>query len=202
MLQPYNLPDQILLQDYISSYRSLVWIPHERCIVLGNSNKIYEAIWEENVEKDKIPVIKRPTGGQTVLLSPNMLAISIIRNSKNIGPSRQYFFEYNKKIIEILQKFDITDIKVQGISDITLQGKKIVGSAMYRNSQRIFFHAVLNISENSETIERYLKMPASTPAYRQGRNHVEFVTSLADQGFQTDIFLLQSTFRQEMENFL
>ena len=70
-----------------------------------------------------------------------------------------------------------------GISDITMAGKKILGSSIYRSKEALLYHAVLNLGEPASTFERYLKHPTKEPDYRQGRSHSEFVTSLKEIGY-------------------
>lgn len=70
-----------------------------------------------------------------------------------------------------------------GISDNTISGKKILGSAIYRNKDKLLYHAVLNLSEPASTFEKYLKQPVKEPDYRNGRKYIDFVTSLKDNGY-------------------
>ncbi len=183
MFLPYNLPDQKLLQDHITPYGFCIWIPDQMYIVLGNSNSLQQSVHLAPIQNDNVILMQRPTGGQTVFLSPQMVVVSAIHNTTQQASSKTYFAIYTHAIVKALESFGIRNTQVQGISDITFNGRKIAGSAMYRNQKRVFFHAVLNVSENSEILERYLLQPSTVPAYRQGRNHREFVTSLMEQGF-------------------
>ena len=76
----------------------------------------------------------------------------------------------------------MTDLSHQGISDIALRSRKVAGTAIYRNRELVFYHAIINLSGTTEAMERYLKLPPRTPDYRRGRSHAEFVTSLAEEG--------------------
>ena len=42
---------------------------------------------------------------------------------------------------------------------------------------------MLNISEDAEVFEHYLKHPVKEPDYRKGRSHKDFVTSLKAEGY-------------------
>ncbi len=59
---------------------------------------------------------------------------------------------------------------------------------MYLNRGVLYYHAVLNISEEVSMISRYIKHPPREPDYRQGRSHEEFVTSLAKEGYKFDYY--------------
>jgi lipoate-protein ligase A len=183
-IKPYDLPDAELLADNASSYRCLVWEPGFLCIILGQSNGLEESIYIENAEADGVPVYKRPSGGETVVLSPKMLVISILKQGDRFKSPTLYFRNYSEKIIRALHTLGIRDLKVDGISDICIGNKKILGSSIYRNKDRVLYHAVLNRAESAETIERYLKHPVREPEYRNGRRHMDFVTSLIEEGYR------------------
>lgn len=183
-IRPYGLPDAELLADNAPSYRCLVWEPGFLCIVLGQSNGLEESIYIENAGADGVPVYKRPSGGETVVLSPKTLVISILKQGDRFKSPALYFRNYSEKIIRALQTLGVRDLKADGISDICIGNKKILGSSIYRNKDRVLYHAVLNRAESAGTIERYLKHPVREPEYRNGRRHSDFVTSLVDEGYR------------------
>lgn len=182
VISDYDLPDMELLRDEESGYRYSVWQPQQIVIIIGQSNKAGEAVFVEEAMADGIPIVRRPTGGQTVILSPRMLVVSAIKNGKPLW-FKKYFEIYGNKIIEALCDLGISGLEIKGISDIVLRGRKISGSAMYHNSRRVFFHAVLNVAESPRLLERYLRYPRTAPEYRAGRSHADFVTSLFQEGF-------------------
>jgi lipoate-protein ligase A len=210
-IQEYKLPDAVLMQESINpsvlhfaqdegkSYRYLVWRPDKIYIVLGNSNQVEEAVFLERAIKDEVPILKRPTGGQSVVLSPQMVVVSTAKKGRQQMFSRKYLLMYNGRIIEALKQIGICDLEMQGISDITLRGQKIAGSAMYRNIEMVFFHAVLNVAESAHLIERYLRYPPITPQYRAGRTHLEFITSLRTQGFAVSFEETLDSIKKQME---
>jgi len=177
----YNLPDIDLLKKKTNQF--LIWIPDKVYIVLGASNNPAEALNMDMVEKDKITVLKRPSGGQTVILTPNNIIIAAVYFDKKTMQPKDVFQQINKLIISTIEHTGIRDLSLMGISDIAISGKKILGSAIYRSKDALLYHAVLNLGEPSVTFERYLKHPSKEPDYRQGRSHAEFVTSLKEKGY-------------------
>jgi len=183
-ISEYDLPDIELLHGEVLSYRFLAWIPAFVCVVLGQSNEAEFSLHVKNILKDNIPVYKRPSGGEAVLLSPRMVVVSILKRGDTFRTPRIYFETYNEKIINALHGLGVRDLRAEGISDICIRDKKILGSSIYRNKDLVFYHAVLNVSEDIELMERYLKHPRREPGYRKGRAHGEFVTSLAREGYE------------------
>ena len=177
----YNLPDIDLLKKKTNQF--LIWIPDKVYIVLGASNNPADALNMDMVEKDQITVLKRPSGGQTVILTPNNIIIAAVYFDKKTMQPKDVFQQINKLIISTIEHTGIHDLSLMGISDIAISGKKILGSAIYRSKDALLYHAVLNLGEPSITFERYLKHPSKEPEYRQGRSHAEFVTSLKEKGY-------------------
>lgn len=180
-MSEYNLPDIHLLSD--KSKRFMVWIPETTFVVLGASNNAEDALFVDKITEDKIQVIKRPSGGQTVMLTPNNLIISVAFHDSVAIQPKHIFEQINALIINSLEKLGVNILNTRGISDIAIDGKKILGSSIYRSKDSLLYHAVLNISEPAATFEKYLKHPSKEPDYRQGRKHSEFVTSLHESGF-------------------
>jgi lipoate-protein ligase A len=183
IMHPYDLPDSILIDPEATTPAFMVWQPAEPIIVLGQSNQAETAVHTELAEQDEIPVYKRHTGGQTVILTPLTVVISVRLISEKLDNPQVYFKWVNKAIIEALTSLGINSLNEKGISDIAIGEKKILGSSIYRKKSMVFYHAVLNLSENPEFIGRYLKHPTREPDYRSGRKHEDFVTSIHLAGY-------------------
>ena len=185
-IRKYNLPDSYLSENNIDTTSVKIWIPDEVSIILGRSNNPKDSLHSNNVITDKIPVYKRQSGGETVILSPNTLIISLALKQTNFKGGKSYFEKINNYIINALKEVGIKNLRFRGISDIAINRVKILGSAIYQNKDVVFYHAVLNISESTALMERYIKHPSREPDYRKNRNHDDFVTSLVKEGYDID----------------
>jgi len=185
----YNLPDIELLKKKTNQF--LIWIPDKIYIVLGASNHPGEALNMDNVINDRIPVMKRPSGGQTVILTPNNIIIAAVFFDKKASHPKEVFELINKLILSTIEKTGMQHLSLMGISDIAISEKKILGSAIYRSKDALLYHAVLNLGEPAVTFERYLKHPTKEPDYRLGRSHSDFVTSLKEKGYTGSYYQLQ-----------
>jgi lipoate-protein ligase A len=192
VLVAYPFPDQVLKNDRHTPYRFLIWVPEAVFVVLGRGNNAAESVYLEMVRSHGVKVVQRPTGGEAVLLTPHMLVISLVRNGNGPLRSATYFQAYTGAIIDALRKLDVAETALKGISDITIGDKKIAGTSLYRNAGQVFFHGVLNVSEDPRLLERYLRFPARSPAYRRQRTHSEFVTSLQAEGYDLSPLELQN----------
>lgn len=185
-LLPYALPDALLLEDLTSPYRSLAWIPPEPMVVLGCSSGFERAVEEAQIRRDGIPVCRRPSGGESMFLSPRMAAVSLVLDLERRPLPRTLFNATGAALIGALEALGVRGLSVRGTSDLTLGERKILGSSIYQRGTRLFYHAVLNVIEDPATIQRYLRHPVREPHYRQGKKHDDFVTSLARAGFPLD----------------
>ena len=196
-ISEYNLPDIELLKR--KSNQFLIWIPDKVYIVLGASNNINDALNMDNVIRDNIPVLKRPSGGQTVILTPNNIIVAAVFVNKSSLHPKDVFQQMNKLIISTIEDIGIHNLSMMGISDIAISGKKILGSSIYRSKEALLYHAVLNLGEPSTTFEKYLKHPSKEPDYRQGRSHSEFVTSLREKGYTRSYHHLENALSLSFE---
>ncbi|WP_372367256.1 biotin/lipoate A/B protein ligase family protein [Candidatus Uabimicrobium sp. HlEnr_7] len=195
----YNLPDVDMLNNEEVVFRYLLWQPQDTLVILGRSNNnVEDVVFVEQAQKDGVDIYQRPTGGQSVVISPDMLCISITEPLDAVRASKDYFFAYNQITISALKKLGIKDLGVKGISDIAIKQKKIAGTAMYRNRLRVFYHAVLNVAGDLDLFERYLKYPPKVPDYREGRSHKDFVTSLRIQGYQFSVDNIKNAIENEL----
>ena len=186
IVEDYNLKDYSII-DSDKDNDSVVWTPDNTYVVLGRSNNAIQSLNLEEVSEDKVKVLKRPSGGESVILSPKTIVIGVKIKLDNALNAHQYFKIINGKIINTLTDFGVKDTYMKGISDISINNKKILGSSIYKKKDIVFYHAVLNISESISLITRYLKYPTKEPDYRKGRNHEDFVTSLNLEGYDINL---------------
>jgi len=192
------LPDQALIDPDAVANAFMVWQPAETVIVLGQSNQAETAVNMDLADLDGVPVYKRQSGGQTVILTPRTLVISVRLFSEKLDNPQFYFKRINNVLLSALASLGIAGLVEKGISDIAIGEKKILGSSIYRKRTMVFYHAVLNISETPEFIGRYLKHPVREPDYRIGRRHEDFVTSIHLAGYP----LAVETIREALTNML
>lgn len=177
----YQLPDKDVLAS-TERFKLLIWFPEEVCIVLGRSNKVEDSVFEEVVSMDNIPIYQRPSGGEAVVLTPGMLIVSWVMELERMLPPDSIFRQMNALYTALFERAGISGVCSDGISDLCIHTKKIMGSSMYLNQKRLFYHAVINLNGDVGLISRYLKHPQREPAYRERRAHESFVTSLAKEG--------------------
>jgi len=111
---------------------------------------------------------------------PGCLNYSLILNNvtcrlRTIGDAFHYVLERHRGVIE---KLAGVDARIDGISDLTISGRKFSGNAQYRKTRFVLVHGTFLLDFDLLLIERYLRMPAQQPGYRRDRPHLEFVANL------------------------
>jgi len=156
------------------------WESQNFFIVLGKTSKLEEDIKINEVRKDNLEIIRRASGGGTVLQGPGCLNYSFILSYeknpllKNIRKSYEVILN---KICDSLNKLGI-EAKFEPISDITLNGRKFSGNAQKRYRRYMLHHGTILYNFSIEKIEKYLKMPKDEPPYRKGRSHSDFLVNI------------------------
>ncbi|MDH7500665.1 MAG: hypothetical protein QHH30_09830 [candidate division NC10 bacterium] len=176
--------------------RYRLWEPSSPLVVLGRSSRPEEEVWEDHCRADGIPILKRWGGGKSVLLSPGMLILSVAAEVSQLGSHLFYARALNELIEKSLTCFGVRNINHQGISDLALGDRKILGCCLYitrgRGRTFIFYQGSLLFDLDLSRMARYLKHPPWEPEYRRGRAHPEFLTTLCDQGYRLPIMKFAS----------
>ena len=157
-----------------------VWEAKNHFVVLGHSNRMRSDVVMAACSADRIPILRRISGGGTVLQGPGCLNYSLIlktddRRLKNIKDTFTFVLERHRALIE---NHCGAAARIEGISDLTLGGLKFSGNAQYRKSQFALVHGTFLLNFDLDLIEKYLTLPARQPAYRRDRSHTEFITNL------------------------
>lgn len=157
-----------------------VWESQNYFVVLGHSNRIAAEVEIEACDRRGVPVLRRMSGGGTVLQGPGCLNYSLILNTaahglKTIGDAFRFVLERHRDCIADLAG---ADVRIEGISDLTLAGRKFSGNAQYRKSRFVLVHGTFLLNFDLPLIEDCLRMPVKQPSYRVARPHLEFIVNL------------------------
>ena len=172
-----------LCEDHSNAEILRFWEPKQHFVVLGYSNKTGVEVAITSCRAERIPVLRRPSGGGAVLQGPGCLNYSLILESqarpelKNLTQTNTYVLERHRDALVPL--LSPGKLEVLGISDLALGKLKVSGNAQRRRRRFILFHGTFLLTGfNLELIPRCLAMPSRQPDYRQNRTHQAFVTRL------------------------
>lgn len=183
LLHLKNTPiyDQLLLEEALLRTREDNWcIINEgspRAIIMGISGK-HEELVHPSAFSDNIPVIKRYSGGGTVIVDEDTLFVSFIYNKEEHD-----FPAYPEPIMrwtEALYKpvFNLQAFGIKG-NDYAIGDLKVGGNAQYLRKHRWLHHTTFLWDYQASNMD-YLLQPKQQPEYRKNRSHRDFVTRISD----------------------
>lgn len=174
--------DEALLELSEASGEEILrfWQSDEHFIVLGYSNKARLHADLERCADERVSVLRRVTGGGTVLQGPGCLNFALAL--KTGSPAHRSVTATNAYVLErharALSRLLGKPVERRGETDLTIGGRKISGNAQRRRSHAILFHGSFLLGLDLARMERLLPLPPLRPAYRLGRPHAGFVANL------------------------
>jgi len=157
------------------------WEPPTYFVVLGYTNKIDEEVNRAACRADAVPILRRTSGGGTVLQGPGCLNYTLILRITE-APPLNGITETNAFIMgrhrDVLQSILGVDVAIQGYTDLTLGGLKFSGNAQRRKRRFLLFHGTFLLDFDIPLVEKLLRLPTKQPEYRRNRAHGDFLTNL------------------------
>lgn len=147
----YNLAfEEYVLKNRRSGDILILW-QNANAVIVGRNQNALEEIDRNFVEKHRIKVIRRNTGGGAVYHDMGNLNYSFITDADDSGAVR-----FTAPIVRSLQALGL-EAEASGRNDILVSGKKISGTAQHRHSGRILHHGTLLFDSNPDMIAGALR---------------------------------------------
>ncbi|MEQ6377215.1 lipoate--protein ligase [Bacillaceae bacterium S4-13-58] len=135
----------------------LLFYINEPSIIIGKNQNTVEEINTKYVEDNGIKVVRRLSGGGAVYHDLGNLNFSFI--TKDDGNSFHDFQKFTKPVVEALHKLGV-NAELSGRNDITVEGRKISGNAMFATGGRMFSHGTLMFDSEIEHVVSALNVKA------------------------------------------
>jgi lipoate---protein ligase len=156
------------------------WEPAGYFVVLGYGNRVREEVNLDVADRRGVPILRRYSGGGTVVQGPGCLNYSLILRIPEQGPlstltgTTAFVMRRNASALQTL----VDDpIHVDGQSDLTIGGRKFSGNAQRRIRRCLLFHGTILTDFDIAVVEDLLRIPVRQPVYRQNRTHSLFLGS-------------------------
>jgi lipoate---protein ligase len=153
------------------------WESTSHFVVLGAGGKVREEVIEDRCAADGVPVLRRCSGGGTVLQGSGCLNHVLILN-KRLHPATQTIEGTNRFVLGVMARAlgtMLSGIVHQGVSDLAICGLKISGNAQKRRRGHVLFHGTILHHFDLDTVGQYLSEPRRQPDYRARRTHGDFI---------------------------
>lgn len=149
-------------------------------VVLGSGTRLAQDVDEAACTSENIPILRRSSGGGTVLLGRGCLLYTLVlsyqRDPALTDIRQSYRFILGR--IGMVLADGAGAIEQAGISDLIVAGRKFSGTAQQRKRSFLLHHGTLLYDMDLSLIPRYLREPPRQPEYRGNRTHLDFVGNL------------------------
>ena len=158
-----------------------VWEPGEHFVVVGYGNRAATEVNLPFCQLNRIPVLRRCTGGGTVLQGPGCLNYSLIlriaesAQLQSISGTAKFILERHQAALGASLQ---AAVEMRGQSDLAIGGLKFSGNAQRRRKQFLIFHGTFLLGLDISLAGKALLPPSRQPDYRQNRSHADFLMNL------------------------
>ena len=180
------------------------WESPTHFVVVGYANKVSTEVNAAACERLGIPILRRCSGGGTVLQGPGVLNYSLVLRITEgaalagITSANQFIMQRNADAMTSLLirssgresapsdspkswsgLTSAATVQVQGHTDLAINGLKFSGNAQRRKRDHLLFHGAILLNLDLDLLEQVLPMPTLQPGYRASRSHRDFLTQLS-----------------------
>jgi lipoate---protein ligase len=163
-------------------------------IVVGYGNSIAREVNVAESERRGVSVLRRCSGGGTVVQGPGCLNYNLTLRMPESGPlttvtgTNEFVMERNRAALASLLGVNVA---IQGHTDLAFEAAraedrapdqrwlKFSGNAQRRRRHSLVFHGTVLYAFDLSLIDALLNFPSAQPDYRASRSHREFVRNVA-----------------------
>ncbi len=155
-----------------------LWESARLFIVLGASGHAADDVDGAACRADRVPILRRVSGGGTVLQGPGCLNFALIFPLDGNAALRGIHESYRFFLGPVVKALALPGIEPRGSSDLALGMRKFSGSAQKRTTRAVLHHGTILYDFDLALIARYLREPPRQPDYRSRRSHLDFLCNV------------------------
>ena len=156
------------------------WEWPKPAVILGAGGRLAEDVNEAACLADRTSILRRASGGGTVLLGTGCLLFSLVLAYERSPVLREVRSSYRYILGRVGAALDglVPEVGQAGTSDLAVRGLKFSGNAQQRKRRFLLHHGTLLYHFDLASVQRYLHLPRRQPDYRRGRDHGAFLMNL------------------------
>jgi len=167
----HNLAEQHESREFL-----MVWESAQTSVVVGRGARLAEQVRLDACEADGVPVLRRSSGGGSVVLGRGCLNYTLILNL-DLRPHLRDIAESYRGILANIAGASGVPGANQQENDLAIGEFKFGGCAQRRLRRTVLHHGTLLYQFALGAVDRYLLEPSRQPRYRNHRRHTEFLTN-------------------------
>jgi lipoate---protein ligase len=155
------------------------WEQSSLAVVLGAGCRLDDDVDEAACRADGVPILRRSSGGGTVLLGVGCLLYTLILDAERAPELAGIRSSYAYILARVAAALpELKGVEPAGISDLAAAGRKFSGNAQQRKRRFLLHHGTLLYAFDLGLVGRYLRPPPRQPEYRAGRDHAAFLRNI------------------------
>ncbi len=166
--------------EHVDTELFRVWRFAEPTVILGRSSKIDEEVHRDWCRQRGIDVLRRCTGGASVVGGPGCLMYSVVVRVPASGGLRNidaaHDFVMQRVLAAVCQQ--LPDAERRGTCDLAWQARKFSGNSLRVARHHLLYHGTLLLAADLDLIADCLAFAPRQPEYRQGRYHRDFIDNV------------------------
>src|SRR5262249_39465087 len=175
------LDEALLLENEAGHSTEILraWEWSRPAVMLGSGRRLSEDV-HDDCRTDHIPILRRSSGGGTVLLGQGCLCFTLVLSyarAPELVEIRSSYAYILGRIRDALAAL-APNVRCAGISDLAADGRKFSGNAQQRKRNHLLHHGTILYAFDLALVDRYLRLPTRQPEYRCGRDHRDFLMNL------------------------
>ncbi|MCA9264132.1 MAG: lipoate--protein ligase family protein [Planctomycetales bacterium] len=163
-----------------------LWQFSRYTVILGRGSCIEQEVNVARCRTDDIPVVRRSSGGATVVGGPGCLMYSLILNRERRPQLHTVSAIHDYVLAKIVAGSERASVSLQaaGTSDLCLDAgpgnavRKVSGNSLRIRPDYILYHGTFLYDFRLNLLAELLNMPPRMPDYRRERDHRHFVVNL------------------------
>lgn len=168
------------------------WVAGQPAVVLGSSCRLDAEVDRAACRADGVPIIRRPSGGGTVVVGPGCVMWTVVTPHPGGAPAIEplhaaHLDPLAAAVTAAVRVAGRPERRVErrGTSDLVVVdapspdvARKVSGNALRVRRCGVLYHGTLLDDCDLEMVARLLRHPPREPDYRAGRNHRAFLANL------------------------
>ncbi|MCU4116972.1 lipoate--protein ligase [Mycoplasma zalophi] len=186
---PYiTLPyEQALMEDTELTEDIVYFYQHENAIIIGRNQNVFEEVKVDELEKHKIELARRLSGGGAVYHDlGNINFCFITQKDKN-----QSYEKFLTPILDYLKSLGV-NAYFKGRNDLVIDDKKFSGNAQYILGNKICHHGTILFDANLEKLGQFLipsKLKMESKGIKSARQRVTNVIDVLENRISVEEFI-------------
>jgi len=158
-----------------------LWESPRPFVALGYGNSAAQEADLPACARLGLPVLRRCSGGGTVLQAPGCLSYALILQIdlhpelRNVSSTNRWILETHRSLLSSVTGWNV---EVAGVTDLAVTGRKCSGNAQKRSRTHVLFHGTFVLHLDVALAAQALRHPSREPDYRLGRSHADFLLQL------------------------